>query len=48
MADPRAKQEGDLLRIREMLLKENRELSVELYYAAFDSSNRIVMEVISL
>jgi carbonic anhydrase len=49
MADPRAKQEGDLLRIREVLLKENRELSVELYYAAFDPAlqDRIVMEAIS-
>lgn len=46
MADPRAKQEEDLRRIREMLLKENRELSVELYYAAFDPSDRLVMEAI--
>ena len=46
MADPRAQQEDDLRRIREMLIKENRELSVELYYAAFDPNDRIVMEVI--
>ena len=47
MADPRAKQEDDLRRIREMLVKENRELSVELYYAALDPSDHIVVEVIS-
>ena len=47
MADPRAKQEDDLRRIREMLLKENHELRVELYYAAFDPSDRLVMEAIS-
>jgi carbonic anhydrase len=48
-ADPRAKQEGDLRRIREVLLREHRELSVELYYAAFDPAlrDRIVMEAIS-
>ena len=46
MAEPRARQEDDLRRIREALLKENRELSVELYYAAFDSSDHMVMEVI--
>ena len=46
MADPRAKQEDDLRRIREMLLKENRELKVELYYAAFDPNDAIAMEAI--
>jgi carbonic anhydrase len=46
-ADPRQKQEEDLRRIREVLLKENRELNVELYYAAFDPNDHIVMEGIS-
>ena len=47
MADPRAKQEDDLRRIREMLIKENRELKVEFYYAAFDAGDHIKMEEIS-
>ena len=47
MADPRAKQEDDLRRIREMLIKENRDLKVELYYAAFDAGDHIKMEEIS-
>jgi hypothetical protein len=46
-ADPRLKQEEDLRRIRQMLLKENAELSVELYCAAFDPSDAIAMEAIS-
>jgi carbonic anhydrase len=45
-ADPRAKQEEDLRRVRQTLLKENPELSVELYCATFDSSDAIAMEVI--
>ena len=46
-SEPRLKQEEDLRRIRQMLLKENPELSVELYCAAFVLSDRMVMEATS-
>ncbi len=43
-AEPRQRQEEDLRRVRVALAKERPELSVELYYAGWDESQRITIE----
>ena len=43
-SDPRQRQEQDLRRARAALTKERPELSVELYYAGWDASQRVTIE----
>lgn len=47
-SDPRSRQEEDLRRVRQVLTKDFRELSVELYYAGWDSNDRVTIEPISV
>jgi len=46
--DPRQRQEQDLRRATQALNKELRHLIVELYYAGWNSSDRITIESVSL
>ncbi len=43
-SDPRQRQEEDLRRVRHALKKDFPELSVELYYAGWDSNERMTVE----
>ena len=45
--DPRQHQEDDLRRVRQALAKDFPHLQVELYYAAFDASDRVTIEPVS-
>jgi len=44
--EPRARQEQDLRRVKSALAKEFPQLGVELYYAGWDPSDRVSIEVI--
>ena len=46
-AEPRERQEQDLRRVRQALKKDFPELTVELYYAGWDASDRITIERVS-
>jgi len=46
-AEPRERQEQDLRRVRQALKKDFPELTVELYYAGWDASDRITIETVS-
>lgn len=45
-SDPRRRQEEDLRRVRQTLTEEFPQLSVELYFAGWDGSDRVTMEEI--
>ena len=46
-SEPRERQEEDLRRVRQALAKDFPELSVELYYAGWDASDRVTIDPIS-
>ena len=46
-AEPRERQEQDLRRVKQALKKDFPELTVELYYAGWDPSDRITIEAVS-
>ncbi len=46
-SEPRERQEQDLRRARNFLLKEFPTLSVELYYVGWDDNDRVTVEVVS-
>ena len=46
-ADPRQRQEADLRRARQILIKELPELQVDLYYAGWDAGEKITVEAIA-
>lgn len=46
VSDPRQRQEEDLRRAKAKLSKEFPHLRVELYYAAWDSSDRVTVEAV--
>lgn len=46
-SEPRLRQEEDLRRVRQALSKDFPELAVELYYAGWDTDDRVTMEAIS-
>lgn len=46
-SDPRQRQEQDLRRVNEAIAKQLPQVSAELYYAAWDPSDRIVMQSVS-
>jgi hypothetical protein len=46
VSDPRHRQEEDLRRARTVLTKEFPDLRVELYYAAWDPSDRVTVEAV--
>ena len=45
--EPRQRQEEDLRRARAALAKERPELSVDLYYAGWDASQHITIDMVS-
>lgn len=47
-ADLRQRQERDLRRIKELAKKELPQLSVELYYAGWDATERVTIEPVSV
>ncbi len=46
-AEPRLRQEEDLRRVRQSLMKDFPELKVELYYAGWDTTDKILIEPIT-
>lgn len=46
-SEPRERQEQDLRRVKDALHKDLPQIAVELYYASFDSSDRITIHSIS-
>lgn len=46
-SEPRRRQEEDLRRVRHALRKDFPDLTVELYYAGWDASDRVTIEAIS-
>ena len=46
-SEPRGRQEEDLRRARTALAKERPELKIELYYAGWDASRRIIIDAVS-
>jgi len=45
-SDPRHRQEDDLRRVKQVLARDFPHLRVELYYAAFDSSDHVTVETV--
>lgn len=46
-SEPRLRQEEDLRRARHALARDHPELSVELYYAGWDSNDQVIVDAVS-
>lgn len=47
-SDPRLRQEEDLRRVEQALMKEFPELRVELYYAGWDANDQVTVDPVSI